>query len=402
MLEKQRSLHRERLQFFYLRLTACVTTLEVPMKRILLAAVLSASRVIADPVVSPDVQTDGAVTFRIQAPDAKQVQVICEGVTNAMQRDAEGVWTFTSAPMEPDIYNYSFNVDGAHTLDAVNPLTKYNLINPESMVHVSGSKSLLWEINDVPHGQIHRHAYKSRVTKDKDLEKYIVYTPPGYDPKAKTRYPVLYLLHGYSDDATAWFTAGRANVILDNLIARGQAKPMMVVTPLGYGAKEILKPGWSREADPAGWQRNTDKFVAMLLGEIIPQVEKSYLAAKDRDARAITGLSMGGTESLVAGLNHLDRFAWIGSFSAGGLDTNYVAQFPTLNSRANDKLHLLWIACGKDDPRIDTSKDFCRWLAAENIHYTWVESPGEHTYRVWRRDLGDFAPLLFRDIQEKK
>ena len=366
------------------------------MKRILLAVLLPATPLFADPVVSPEVQSDGAVTFRIQAPDAKRVQVICEGGTNAMQRDAQGVWTFTSAPMEPDIYNYSFSVDGAHVLDAANPLTKYNLINPESMVHVSGPKSLLWEINDVPRGQIHRHAYKSRVTKDKDPEKYIVYTPPGYDPKAKTRYPVLYLLHGQSDDATAWFTAGRANVILDNLIARGQAKPMIVVAPLSYGTMEILKPGWSLEEDPVSWQRNTDKFVEMLLGEIMPQVERSYPVSKDRDAHAIAGLSMGATESLVAGLNHLDRFAWVGSFSAGGLNTNYVAQFPALNSKANDKLRLLWIACGKDDPRIDTSKDFCRWLAAEKIRYTWVESPGEHTYRVWRRDLGDFAPLLFQ------
>ncbi|HUC85610.1 MAG TPA: alpha/beta hydrolase-fold protein [Candidatus Acidoferrales bacterium] len=365
------------------------------MKRILFAALLLAAPAFAQSVVSPDVQLDGRVTFRLQAPAAKEVQVVCEGVTHAMQRDAQGVWTFTTAPMEPDIYDYSFNVDGAHTLDAANPLVKYNLLNPESMVHVPGPKSLVWEINEVPHGQLHRHSFKSHVAKDQ--RNYIVYTPPGYDPKAKTRYPVLYLLHGYSDDATAWSTAGRANVIMDNLIARGQAKPMIVVMPLGYGTMDIVKNGWSRLNDHALWQRNLDKFGEILLREVMPQVEKSYRVEKDRKSRAIAGLSMGGAESLETGLNHLDRFAWVGSFSAGGLSTNYLAQFPALNTKANDKLRLLWIACGRDDRLLGSNKDFCAWLKSEDIHYTWVESPGAHTYMVWRRDLGQFAPLLFQE-----
>ncbi|MGA2247160.1 MAG: alpha/beta hydrolase-fold protein [Verrucomicrobiota bacterium] len=367
------------------------------MKRLFFVSLLLAAPAFAQSVVSPDVQSDGRVTFRLQAPNAKQVHALCEGATIVMQRDADGVWSGTSAPLQPDIYDYSFNVDGAHTLDPANPLVKYNLLNPENMVHVAGPKSLVWEINDVPHGQLHRHAFKSRVAKDQ--RNYIVYTPPGYDPKATQRYPVLYLLHGYSDDATAWSTAGRANVILDNLIARGQAKPMLVVMPLGYGTMEVVKNGWSRMDEPVLWRQNLDNFSEILLREVIPAVEKSYRVEKDRESRAIAGLSMGGAESLLTGLNHLDRFAWVGSFSAGGLTTNYVSQFPSLNSQANDKLNLLWIACGKDDWLIETNQAFCRWLKSEDVHYTWVATPGAHTYRVWRPDLGAFVPLLF---QEKK
>jgi enterochelin esterase family protein len=365
------------------------------MKFILLASFWFCSSVLAQSVLSPDVQSDGRITFRLPAPEAKQVQVNCEGVTSVMQRGADGVWTFTTGPMQPDIYDYSFSVDGAHTLDPANPLVKYNLLNPENMVHVAGPKSLVWEINDVPHGQIHRHSFNSRVVREQ--RNFIVYTPPGYDPKAKTRYPVLYLLHGYSDDATSWSTAGRANVIMDNLIARGQAKPMLVVMPLGYGNMAIVTNGWSRVNDQVLWQQNLDKFSEILLREIVPQVEKNYRVEKDRESRAIAGLSMGGAESLLTGLNHLDHFAWVGSFSAGGVNTNYASLFPKLDRAANDRLHLLWIACGKDDWLFKSNQDFCQWLRSEGVHCTWVETPGAHTYMVWRRDLGNFAPLLFQD-----
>ncbi len=352
----------------------------------------------AQQVFSPDVQADGRVTFRLWAPNAKDVQLHCEGVKNtAMQKDEHGAWTFTTDPLAPDIYAYSFSVDGLHLIDPSNPLMKYNLLNTESEVHVPGPKSLLWEINDVPHGTLHRHFYHSAVAGD-DRD-FIVYTPPGYEAAARTRYPVLYLLHGYSDDATAWSAVGRANVILDNLIARGQAKPMIIVMPLGYGTMDVVKGGWSGVRDPGLWQRNMDKFTEALLDEVMPQVEKSYRISEDRQSHAIAGLSMGGTESLVTGLNHLDRFAWVGAFSSGGLNTNYAAQFPALDSKANDKLRLLWIACGKDDRLLESNQQFCGWLKSENIRYTWTESAGAHSFLVWRRDLGEFAPLLFQNKQ---
>jgi enterochelin esterase family protein len=267
-------------------------------------------------------------------------------------------------------------------------------LNTDSEVHVPGPKSLPWEINDVPRGQLHRHYYKSAVAEDE--RDFIVYTPPGYDPSARKHYPVLCLLHGYSDDTTAWSAVGRANVILDNLIARGQAKPMIVVMPLGYGTMDMLKPDWARTRNSDIWQRSLTKFTETLLNEVMPQVEKNYRVSTDRQSRAIAGLSMGGTESLVVGLNHLDRFAWIGAFSSGGLNTNYMAQFPTLNAKANDRLRLLWITCGQEDGLIKSNQQFCDWLTTQKVHYSWVESPGTHSFRVWRHALAEFAPLLFQ------
>lgn len=366
------------------------------MKHVLLATLLFSLSALAGQVVSPEVQTDGRVTFRLSAPNAKEVQLQCEGVKNtAMQKDEQGVWTFTSEPLEPDIYAYSFSVDGLRMIDPANSLLKYNLLNTDSEVHVPGPKSLPWEINDVPRGQLHRHFYKSAAAEDE--RDFVVYTPPGYDPSARTRYPVLYLLHGYSDDTTAWSAAGRANIILDNLIARGQAKPMIVVMPLGYGTMDIVKAGWTRVRSQDLWQRNLAKFSEALLDEVVPLVEKSYHVSTKRESRAIAGLSMGGTESLVVGLNHLDRFAWIGAFSSGGLNTNYAEQFPVLNAKANDKLQLLWIGCGQEDGLINGNRQFCDWLKSQNILYTWMESPGTHSFRVWRRDLAEFAALLFQD-----
>jgi enterochelin esterase family protein len=366
-----------------------------PMKNSLLALLLLVAPVFGQSVVSPEVQSDGRVTFRLKAPGAKEVQLHCEGVRNtSMQKDDQGVWWFTTEPLAPDIYVYSFNVDGLHLIDPGNPLLKYNLLNTDSQVHVPGPESLPWEINDVPHGQLHRHFYKSTVAGD-DRD-FFVYTPPGYDPAARKRYPVLYLLHGYSDDATAWSSVGLANVILDNLIARGQAKPMIIVMPLGYGTLDVVRGGWSRVRDASLWQRNVDKFRETLLNEVMPQVEKAYKTIPNREARAIAGLSMGGTESLTVGLNNFDRFAWIGAFSSGGLNTNYPAQFPTLDATASHQLRLLWIACGKDDRLLQSNQEFVSWLNAKGVPVTWTETAGEHSFRVWRRNLAAFAPLLFR------
>lgn len=365
------------------------------MKFIIIAALLWAGPVFAQPAVSPEVQPDGRVTFRLPAPKAREVQVYCEGVNNsAMQRDANGVWSLTTDSLEPDIYSYSFNVDGVRLVDPNNSYQKYNLLNCDSLVEVPGPKSLSWSLNDVPHGELHHHFYHSAVAGD-DRD-YIVYTPPGYHPTAWKKYPVLYLLHGYSDDTSAWSTAGRANVVLDNLIARGQARPMIVVMPLGYGTREIVKAGWGRVRDPNLWQRNVELFGKTLLAEVVPQVEQAYRVSRDRQARAMAGLSMGGTESLVVGLNHPDQFAWIGAFSAGGLGTNYETQFPRLNAGVNQQLRLLWISCGQSDQLVKSNRQLADWLAARGIHHTWVETDGMHSFRVWRRNLAAFAPLLFQ------
>ena len=364
------------------------------MKNLWLIPLLTAAPVLAQPIVSPDVHADGSITFRLKAPNAKEVQLRGEAGDAAMTRDDQGIWSFTTKTLDPDIYVYSFNVDGLHRIDPANSFIKYNLLNIDSQALVPGPKSLPWEINDVPHGTLHRHFYHSSIGGD-DRD-FIVYTPPGYDARAKARYPVLYLLHGYSDDTTAWTEVGRANVILDNLIARGQARPMIVVMPLGYGTMDIVKTGWSSIHNHELWQRNVDQFGDALRGEVMPQVERLYTLSPDRELHAIAGLSMGGTESLAVGLNHLDYFAWIGAFSSGGLNTNFAKQYPRLDAKVNSQIRLLWIGCGREDGLIGSNLQLCDWLKSQDVHYTWVESAGAHSFRVWRRYLAEFAPLLFQ------
>jgi enterochelin esterase-like enzyme len=263
------------------------------------------------------------------------------------------------------------------------------------MVHVPGSASLVWEVGGTARGTVHRHFYRSGVVGD-DRDFY-VYTPPGYDPTARRTYPVLYLLHGYSDDASAWTAVGRAHVILDNLIAQGKAKPMLVVMPLGYGAPEIVTRTPAPLRDPQLRQRSFDKFRDALFAEVIPEVEKTYRVSKERNARAIAGLSMGGAESLYTGLNALDRFAWIGAFSSGGMGDDPEKSFPGLDAKANAQLLLLWIACGVEDRLLEANRRFLEFLTSRGVQYQWKETPGAHTWRVWRRYLAEFVPLLFQE-----
>ena len=344
-------------------------------------------------LVSPEVHADHSVTFRLRDPNAKSVALDLEGVAapTPMQKDDSGVWSLTTAPLEPDYYGYSFEADGVHLIDPSNPLVVPNLLHPHSAVHVPGPPSLPWEVNDVPHGVIHHHFYRSQVVGDE--RDFYVYTPPDYQAKAKKKYPVLYLLHGYSDDASAWAAVGHANVIFDNLIAQGKIKPMIVVMPLGYGAPEILDQGFGQETLR---QKNFDKFTRALLTEVMPMAESAYRIQKDRKDRAIAGLSMGGSESLLTGLNHLDQFAWIGSFSAGGLSANFDEDFPELEAKANAKIKLLWIACGTDDHLIAVNRNLREWLKSKGVEHTGIETPGMHAWMVWRRNLANFTPLLFR------
>ncbi len=347
------------------------------------------------PVVSPEVHADRSATFRFQAPNAKEVKLALEGAEPVeMQRDAQGVWSVTTAPLAPDYYEYSIVADGVRLLDPLNAQMTVNLLTPASVLHVPGPASLPWELNDVPHGEIHHHFYKSAVAQV--LGDYYVYTPPGYEGASGQEYPVLYLLHGFSDDASAWTVVGRANVIFDNLIAQGKAKPMIVVMPLGYGTMEIVRLGWG------GWdradlrERNFARFTEALLTEVMPRAESEYRIKKDRDARAIAGLSMGGAESLLTGLNHLDKFSWIGAFSTARIPEDFREDFPLLDAQANEQIHLLWIACGTEDPLIQINRKLREWLKSEGVQHTDVETPGMHTWMVWRRNLAEFAGLLFR------
>jgi enterochelin esterase-like enzyme len=346
-------------------------------------------------LISPEVHADGSVTFHFRAPNAREVQLQREGAEPVpMQKGDQGVWTVTTAPLAPDYYGYSFAADGVRLIDPANPLLTPNLLATENAVHVPGPLSLPWELNDVPHGEIHHHFYKSAVAGD-DRD-YFVYTPPGYQPAAKRTYPVLYLLHGFSDDASGWTAVGHANVILDNLIAQGKAKPMIVVMPLGYGTMEFVHLGWDAWNHGDMRDRNFANFRAALLTEVMPRVENEYRITKDRNARAIAGLSMGGSESLLTGLNNLDKFSWIGAFSSGGIPEDFQKDFPALDANANQQLHLLWIACGTEDHLITINRSFREWLKTKGVKATEIETPGMHTWMVWRRNLAEFAPLLFR------
>lgn len=347
------------------------------------------------PVISPEVHLDHSVTFRFRDPNAKAVTLNREGTkAMPMEKDEQGIWSITTEPLEPDFYGYYFQADGVGLIDPGNSLLKPNLLGTNSMVHVPGPASLPWEINDVPHGQVHHHFYHSAIIGD-DRDFY-VYTPPGYDARSDRQYPVLYLFHGYSDDASGWTAVGRANVILDNLIDQGKAKPMLLVMPLGYGAPEIVARNGGSLRDPGLREKNYTRFRDALFNEVIPQVEKEYRVEADRNSRAIAGLSMGGAESLFVGLNAVDRFAWIGAFSAGGASADFEKTYPQVDDKLNGQLKLLWIACGTDDGLLSGNRKLCQWLKDKGVHLTEIETPGAHTWMVWRRNLSNFAPLLFR------
>ena len=369
------------------------------------AALTAAAPVCAQneaPIVSPEVSADNRATFRLRDPNAKTVMVMVDGMPKPgetekplpMTKDDHGVWSVTTDPLDPDFYGYEFIADGVSLDDPSNSHLTPNLLGHGSQLHVPGPTSLPWEVGDVPHGVIHHHFYHSKIVGD-DRD-YYVYTPPNYDPHAKAAYPVLYLLHGYSDDASGWTAVGRANVILDNLIAEGKAKPMLIVMTLGYGAPEVLQNGWRLQGHMDLFQKNYERFRDALLGEVIPAIESSYHVSKDRKDRAIAGLSMGGSESLFTGLNALDHFAYIGAFSAGGLNDDYAKDFPSIDASANDKLKVFWISCGEGDHLLAPNAKLRDWLQSKGVKVQWVETPGVHQWQVWRRNLANFTVQLFQ------
>ncbi len=345
----------------------------------------------------PTVNPDGSVTFHFPFPGAKNVLLDLEGVDpQPMTQGTDGVWTITTAPLQPEYYGYGFRADGIAYLDPGSVLTKPNLLNLQNEIEVPGAHPMDWDMQNVPHGIVHQHFYQSQ-TLNRQSD-FFVYTPPDYNPKKK--YPVLYLLHGYSDDASGWTAVGRANTILDNLIAQNKIKPMIVVMPLGYGTMDMITHTWTAWSDKALVDRNFTLYTQILLTEVKPQAEKMYSISKDRKDHAIAGLSMGGGESLRTGLNHLDDFAYIGAFSSAVPDKeDFDRVFPNLASEVQknkDRLKLLWVACGTDDHLITSNRAFTAWLKQQQIPVTVIETPGRHTWMVWRNNLINFTPLLFQ------
>ena len=378
------------------------------MRVVILFCALAASSFAqsAAPIRSPEVSADGRVTFRLRAPAAQQVSVRGIGARLTMQKDDAGVWSATTEPLQPDIYLYSFNVDGGTFTDPVNPLLKTSYPSgAQSMVHVPGA--VAWEPAAVERGVVSHHWYRSDVIGN--ARDYYVYTPPGYDRSRAKPYPVLFLLHGLTDDASAWMTVGAANVILDNLIGEGKAVPMVIVCPLGYGTASMLID----RPDNLGGEAMMPNFTRSLLTEVMPRVEHDYNVSRDRTERAIAGLSMGGAEAVFAGLNHLDTFAWIGSFSgafnlfpgSAGAAANDTSEwesrlkpiFPDVKRGKGASLKLLWISCGNDDFLMGVNEHFTEWLSRQHVALTNVTVPAyAHVWPLWRRNLAEFAPLLFR------
>ena len=342
---------------------------------------------------------DGSVSFHLAAPTASTVALALEGTKAplAMHREAGGDWLVTTPPLAPEWYSYHFSVDGRNALDTLNPTIKSSYTAAGNGFLVPGSGPRPWETSPVPHGTVHHHTYTTAIVTGlpHDQSEFYVYTPPGYDPRAATRYPVLYLLHGWSDTAAGWTNIGHANDILDNLIAAGKARPMIVVMPLGYGEMSFVRSGFGVWKKPAVVDRNTELFSQALLTEIVPQVEKLYSVAPGRDAHAIAGLSMGGLEALTIGLDHTEQFAWVGGFSAAV----HLLEAPMLRGLdpKTANLKLVYIGCGTGDDLIEPNRRLAAALKAEGLPVVTSEVPdGLHTWLVWRPELVEFAAAIFQ------
>ncbi len=360
------------------------------MFRVAIVAACGAALLLAQPqgqpIVSPIVHENKTVTFNLRAPNALKVEVGIEGAKPIpATKDDKGIWSVTSEPLRPDIYGYSFRIDGVSTIDPLNGDMKTNALNPSNMFLIPGDKPEPWELTAIPHGTVHHHFFASKVAGEN--RDFYVYTPPAYDP-AK-RYPLLVLLHGYSDLADGWTTVGKANLIFDNLIASGK-KPFVAVMPLGYGfSVKDLKAGTVRAG--GNFVRNTEGFEKSLLEEVLPMAEKQYKVSDKPAERAIAGLSMGGAETLYVGLRHLNQFAWIGAMSSAPMLFGKAEEaFPALTEKDNARIKLLWIACGKSDGLLAANQQFVAWLKTKDIANKYVETEGAHTWLVWRRNLTDF------------
>ena len=347
---------------------------------------------------------DRHVTFRVSAPDATSVTLTSDfqGETSLV-KDADGTWSVTVGPVDPDIYYYNFVVNGVRTLDPGNPQAKigYYTSTLTSILDVPGDGPAFYDVKDVAHGELRTHVYKSK--SNGVVRELNVYVPSGYDENPSKRYPVLYLLHGNANDHHSWQRYGRANEILDNLLAEGAIQPFLVVMPLGYGGASIngdgtgiAGPSTGGRTDPGG---GPDLYEQDVLQDIIPMIDAKYRTIADRKSRAIFGFSMGGGQAGRIGLRNLDVFSHIGIMSAGlrgGPAEDPIATLAANVADTNEKIELLWIGCGKDDFLFASAAALAQTLKDAGIHHTFVESEGGHHWRVWRRYLRDVAPQLFK------
>lgn len=363
---------------------------------------------------SPQVNADRTITLRFRAPNAKEVAVIGEidGKDHPMTKDDNGVWTATIGPLAPDVYNYQFRADGVVAMDPQNPSVKlgFGAFPSASLVEVPGDGLVFDDAKAVPHGTVRIETYDSKsIGAPRTLW---IYTPPGYD-RGNQKYPVWYLLHGAGNTESSWMMTGRANYIMDNLIAEGKAKPMIIVNPLGY-VRPGVGLGPERAPDPAGRRapaggppaaggagrggQQNNAFMNDLLDDVIPYVEKTFRTLKDPDHRALGGLSMGGGQTIQIGFTHTNLFHYIVIMSMGvqNADQTY-PEFFANPATTNKTLKLLWLGVGKDDTLVGANaKALEATLTAKGITHTFRLTEGRHEWVVWRHHLDEVAPQLFR------
>jgi enterochelin esterase family protein len=351
--------------------------------------------------LSPEILSDRRVVFRLSAPKVSEVAVTGEFTATplAMEKDEKGEWSVTSAPIAPEEYYYNFLIDGVRTLDPGNPKIKMGSTPStiQSVLHIPGEETAFFEPQAGPHGVVHECLYPSKSLDG--IRRALVYTPPDYNQSSSRKYAVLYLLHGANGDENVWTRQGRANVILDNLLAAGKTKSFIVVMPFGYGESPMTRRPASSNGGRSGLSRNTELFSRDLLEDLIPYVEASFRVHTDKPHRALAGLSMGGGEALAIGLNHLDHFDYVAGFSAGinNLDFNNVfADLTATPPVADKKLKLLWVGCGREDSLFKANEKFDAFLTRYSVKHTFHVTGGAHTWMVWRHYLREIAPLLFQ------
>jgi enterochelin esterase family protein len=350
-------------------------------------------------ITSPEVAVDRRVTFRLRAPDAKSVRVSGDfGSDVEMRKGDDGVWSVSVGPLDPEMYVYYFTADGVRLTDPSNPQLKigYVTTTTTSLLTVPGDAPAFYDVRDVPHGEIRTLLYKSK--SNSVTRELTVYLPPGYDETRGRRYPVLYLLHGFANDHHSWHRYGRANDILDNLLAERSIDPFLVVMPLGYGGARVNGDG-TGIAPASGDRGDVALYERDLLEDVIPMIDKKYRTIADRKSRAIVGFSMGGGQAGRFGLRHLTTFSRVGIMSAGmapGADGEPIVSLAATRDKTNALIDLLWIACGKDDAALKGARTLHQSLEQAGIEHTYLETEGAHHWRVWRRYLRDLAPLLFK------
>jgi enterochelin esterase-like enzyme len=355
----------------------------------------------------PRIHADHRVTFRVKADQAQKVQLLLElgQSTYDMTRVADGLWEVTTAPLPSGFHYYGISVDGFVSNDSGSRVF-FAAQKEVSGLEIPGPESEFFAVKNVPHGTVRTEWYFSKLTGQ--TRRICVYTPPGYD-QSMSRYPVLYLQHGFGEDEAGWSQQGHENFILDNLIAAHQAKPMIIVNENGMTGVHYdlpaLQPGVKSTVPPSHqvarffMEEKYSVFDSVVSTETIPFIDANFRTIPDRDHRALAGLSMGGAQALRIGLNHLDKFAYVGAFSPAIAITDTTKDYGgTLadGARVNQRLRLLWLGIGTDDFLYGPVKQSHETLQRDGITHVWVESSGAHVWTVWREYLANFAPRLFR------